>query len=55
MSPFVSGLLLMVVGAFFAGGAISFNRQKLPVVVQVILWVIAVGLFAYGAYVLTLA
>ncbi|MCP3425255.1 hypothetical protein NBM05_04235 [Rothia sp. AR01] len=54
MSPLVSGLLLMAVGAFFAGGAISFRRQRLPVVVQVILWVIAVALFVYGGYVVTL-
>ena len=38
-------------GAFFAGGGISFRKQKLPLVAQVIMWLIALALFGYGAYV----
>lgn len=51
MNPMYSGLILMTVGAFFAGGGISFRKQKLPLVAQVIMWLIALTLFGYGAYV----
>ncbi len=51
MNPMYSGLILMTVGAFFAGGGISFRKQKLPLVAQVIMWLIALALFGYGAYV----
>ncbi|WP_165001014.1 MULTISPECIES: hypothetical protein [Rothia] len=54
MSPIVSGLLLMTFGAFLAGGAISFRKQKITVIAQIVLWVLAVVLFAYGFYVTTL-
>lgn len=54
MSPVVSGMLLMLAGSFFAGGAISFRRQKITVLAQIVLWVLAVAFFAYGFYVLTL-
>ena len=50
MNPMYSGLILMTVGAFFAGGGISFRKQKLPLVAQVIMWLIALALFGYGAY-----
>ena len=49
MNPMYSGLILMTVGAFFAGGGISFRKQKLPLVAQVIMWLIALALFGYGA------
>ena len=51
MNPMYSGLILMTVGAFFAGGGISFRKQKLPLVAQVIMWLIALALFGDGAYV----
>ena len=51
MNPMYSGLILMTVGAFFAGGGISFRKQKLPLVAQVIMWLIPLALFGYGAYV----
>lgn len=51
MNPMYSGLILMTVGAFFAGGGISFRKQKLPLVAQVIMWLIALALSGYGAYV----
>ena len=51
MNPMYSGLILMTVGAFFAGGGISFRKQKLPLVAQVIMWLISLELFGYGAYV----
>lgn len=51
MDPLYSGLILMTIGAFFAGGGISFRKQKLPVIAQIILWVLAIALFCYGAYV----
>ena len=51
MNPMYSGLILMTVGAFFAGGGISFRKQKLPLVAQVIMWLIALALCGYGAYV----
>lgn len=52
MSPTTSGILLMVVGFFFAGGAISFRQQKFPVIAQIVLWVLALALAGYGLYVL---
>ncbi|MDO4916852.1 MAG: hypothetical protein Q3974_04465 [Rothia sp. (in: high G+C Gram-positive bacteria)] len=52
MSTTVSGLLLMAFGAFFVGGAWSFHRQKLPLLVQLIMAVVGLGLFAYGAFIL---
>lgn len=55
MSPITSGLLLMTIGAFLIGGAISFKRQKISVIAQIILWVVALAFFAYGFYVVTLA
>lgn len=51
MNPMYSGLILMTVGAFFAGGGISFRKQKLPLIAQAIMWLIALALFGYGAYV----
>lgn len=54
MSPLVSGLLLMTFGAFLAGGAISFRKQKITVIAQAVLWILAVASFAYGFYVTTL-
>ncbi|SQC37292.1 1-(5-phosphoribosyl)-5-[(5-phosphoribosylamino)methylideneamino] imidazole-4-carboxamide isomerase [Rothia kristinae] len=41
MSPLTSGLLLMIFGAFLVGGGISFRRQKLPLIAQVVLWILA--------------
>lgn len=52
MDPMYSGLLLMAFGAFFVGGAISFRQQKLPVAVQVILWILGLGVFGYGVFIL---
>lgn len=51
MSPLYSGLILMTVGAFFAGGGISFRKQGISLGAQIVLWVIALALFGYGAYV----
>ena len=48
MSPLYSGLILMTVGAFFAGGGISFRKQGISLGA---LWIIALALFGYGAYV----
>ncbi|MDO4252868.1 MAG: hypothetical protein Q4C74_06505 [Rothia sp. (in: high G+C Gram-positive bacteria)] len=51
MSPIISGLLLMAFGAFFIGGAWSFRQQKLPLLVQLILAIVGLGIFSYGAYI----
>ncbi|GGH63702.1 hypothetical protein [Rothia aerolata] len=52
MTPTVSGLLLMVFGAFFVGGAWSFRQQKLPLAVQIIMALVGLAIFGYGAYVM---
>lgn len=52
MSSTVSGLMIMVFGAFFIGGAISFRQQKLPLLVQAILAIVGVALLGYGGYIL---
>lgn len=54
MRPLTSGLLLMIFGAFLVGGGISFRRQKLPLIAQVVLWILGAAFFAYGLYVVTL-
>lgn len=43
-------MLTMVLGAFFAGGAISFKQQKKPLWSVLLLVVIALALIIYGAY-----
>ncbi|MFW0155618.1 hypothetical protein ACN08X_06200 [Rothia sp. P6271] len=52
MSPFLSGSLLMLVGAFCLGGAISFRQQKLPLIVQLAMLCVALLFMGYGGYVL---
>ena len=54
MSPTVSGVILMLAGFFFAGGAISFARQRLSRIVIGVLWILAAALVVYGFYVMTL-
>ncbi|MEX3611132.1 hypothetical protein VVR12_08800 [Rothia sp. LK2588] len=51
MDPTTSGVLLMIVGAFLFGGAISFRQQKLPVLVQALMALVAIAFFGYGFYV----
>lgn len=43
-------MLTMVLGAFFAGGAISFKQQKKPLWSVMLLAAIALALIIYGAY-----
>lgn len=45
-----AAVLLMVLGAFFAGGAISFRQQRKPAWTVVLLALIAAGLIGYGWY-----
>lgn len=45
-----ASVLTMILGAFFAGGAISFKQQDKPLWSVVILAVLALGLIGYGAY-----
>ncbi|MFW0108202.1 hypothetical protein ACN08Z_03640 [Rothia sp. P7181] len=52
MSPFLSGSLLMLVGAFCLGGTISLRQQKVPLVVQVAMLCVALLFIGYGGYVL---
>lgn len=52
MSPTVSALLLMAFGSFFVGGAWSFRQQKLPLIVQIIMAIVGVAIFAYGCFTL---
>lgn len=45
-----AAMLTMVLGAFFAGGAISFKQQNKPAWSVILLAVVALGLIGYGAY-----
>ena len=45
-----ASLLVLVFGAFFAGGAISFRQQGKPRWSVVVLAVIALALLGYGGY-----
>lgn len=45
-----ASLLVLVFGAFFAGGAISFGQQGKPLWSVVALAVIALALIGYGVY-----
>ncbi|MBD2765362.1 hypothetical protein IEE91_09225 [Kocuria sp. cx-455] len=45
-----SSMLTMVLGAFFVGGAISFQQQKKPLWSVLLLAIIALALVGYGAY-----
>ncbi|MEX5295174.1 hypothetical protein QYM41_07825 [Kocuria sp. CPCC 205268] len=45
-----AAVLVMVLGAFFAGGAISFQQQKKPVWTVVLLATVALALIGYGWY-----
>ena len=45
-----AAVVVMVLGAFFAGRAISFQQQKKPVWTVVLLAAIAVALVGYGWY-----
>ncbi|MFF0988917.1 hypothetical protein [Kocuria nitroreducens] len=43
-------VVIMVLGAFVAGGAISFHQQRMPSWTVVLLAVTAAGLIGYGGY-----
>lgn len=43
-------VILMVLGAFVAGGAISFYQQKFPAWLVILMSVIASALVLYGAW-----
>jgi high-affinity Fe2+/Pb2+ permease len=45
-----AAVVVMVFGAFVAGGAISFHRQKMPAWTVVLLALVAAGLIGYGWY-----
>ena len=45
-----ASVLVLVVGAFFVGGAISFAQQRKPLWSVVLLGVLAAALIGYGAY-----
>lgn len=45
-----ASMLTMVLGAFFAGGAISFKQQDKPLWSVVLLAAVALGLILFGAY-----
>jgi high-affinity Fe2+/Pb2+ permease len=45
-----SAVLVMVLGAFVAGGAISFHQQRKPLWTVVLLGLAAAGLIGYGWY-----
>lgn len=45
-----ASLLVLVFGAFFAGGAISFRQQKKPLWSVVLLSLIALAMLGYGVY-----
>jgi hypothetical protein len=45
-----AAVVVMVLGAFVAGGAISFQQQKKPVWSVVLLAAIAAALIGYGWY-----
>ena len=52
MDPTYSGLILMLAGGMCAGGVYSFHQQKLPLVAQIVLGLIALALIAYGFFVI---
>lgn len=52
MDATYSGLILMLAGGMCLGGVYSFRQQKLPLVAQIGLGVIAVALLAYGIFVI---
>ncbi|CAL8897276.1 hypothetical protein KVA01_18070 [Kocuria varians] len=43
-------ILVLVAGAFFVGGAISFYQQRKPLWSIVLIALIAAALIGYGAY-----
>ncbi|MEX5300078.1 hypothetical protein RCG67_15005 [Kocuria sp. CPCC 205292] len=45
-----AAVLVMVLGAFLAGGAISFQQQQKPVWTVVLLAAVAAALVGYGGY-----
>jgi high-affinity Fe2+/Pb2+ permease len=45
-----AAVVVMVLGAFVAGGAISFHQQKKPAWTVVLLALVAAGLIGYGWY-----
>ncbi|MGX5358921.1 hypothetical protein [Kocuria sp. KH4] len=45
-----AAVVVMAFGAFIAGGAISFHRQKMPAWTVVLLALVAAGLIGYGGY-----
>ena len=45
-----ASVLVLVAGAFFVGGAISFAQQRKPVWSIVMLALVAAALIGYGAY-----
>ena len=45
-----ASLLVLVAGAFFAGGAISFAQQRKPLWSVLLLGLLAAALVCYGAY-----
>lgn len=51
MDPMYSGLILMLAGGMCLGGVYSFRQQKLPLVAQLVLLVLALALLAYGMFV----
>ena len=45
-----ASVLLLVAGAFFVGGAISFHQQRKPLWSVVLLAFVALVLICYGGY-----
>ena len=45
-----ASVLLLVAGAFFVGGAISFHQQRKPLWSAVLLAFVALVLIGYGGY-----
>ncbi|WP_199712257.1 hypothetical protein [Kocuria tytonis] len=45
-----ASVLVLVLGAFFVGGAISFAQQRKPLWSVVLLAAVAAALIGYGAY-----
>lgn len=52
MEPTYSGLILMLAGGMCLGGSYSFRQQKLPLVAQIVMLIIAVVLLVYGGFII---
>lgn len=41
----------MLAGGMLAGGAYSFRQQKLPLIAQIIMLILAIALVGYGMFI----